>query len=401
PVWDWLGMGYTDSAAIALSAWTLVALIEATEHNAWLYLAVGPLYACAVLMRFTALLIAFPLVIWLLLRWRPFVDAPKIVGAIGLAVLTYLPAGLHYAKLFGDALFPFIFAFSINETITAPSGEGMVASSGWYYIREAPSMLLGGRLAPLGTLLLLTAVYGLVYAGLGRYLSETRPQARHLLFTAGALALALAAQLYAGLVLRQLTIPLALLVAWRELGPADDASDASSRTTARAVLDAAMFGWLLAHLDFHGHQQIQIPRYFITMAIPLLYLTLLGITQLSEMAAVLVHRTTGAQRYRTGARWLALLVPIGILIAIPVMRVFATSPEPDITAPEARASAEYLSSHTSSSASIVSDLWPITAFFMRAPVRALPQLASPQAIAHELEKQNATYYVKLHGGNPV
>ena len=138
PVWEWLGMGYTDTPSVALSLWALHAAILATERDSRWYLALGPLFVLASLTRFTALIVGFPIAVWILLRWAPFRHAKHVAGAVLTAAATYLPAGIYYMARMGDALFPFLFAFTLSEVVSTPDGEGAAVADALYYVRNLP-----------------------------------------------------------------------------------------------------------------------------------------------------------------------------------------------------------------------------------------------------------------------
>ncbi|MHB8705759.1 MAG: glycosyltransferase family 39 protein [Coriobacteriia bacterium] len=398
PLWDYLGVGYTDTAAIALSAWALVAAIAATERNPRWYLLTGALFACAALMRFTALLFAFPLLVWVVLRWRPFPQAKHLLGAVIAGIAVYVPAGAYYAQRFGDPLFPFLFAFSINETITTPGGEGTAAGQALYYLKGLPGFLGQGAI---GWILVVIAAMGLlgVYYAVTSDLSESRRGIRSYALALFGIGVAVAPQFGAGLIARQVAIPLGVLLVFRGLARHEGSPGApGTRVVPAVALDAAMLTWLLTYLDFHGHQAIQVPRYFVTMAVPLLYLTALGWAKYADIAtrALLIRgsETTREARLATAG---IMTVIVAALLAAPLGAAVATPRDVDPFVAAARDSANWLRVHDPAIAKrvVYSDLWPYTSWYLGSPAKAMPSFEETSAYGHELDKTHADYFVTV------
>lgn len=398
PLWAYLGVGYTDTAAIALSAWALVAAIEATECDPRWYAVTGTLFACAGLMRFTALLFAFPLFVWVVLRWRPFPQAKHLLGALIAAIAAYIPAGAYYAQRFGDPLFPFLFAFSLNETITTPSGEGAAAGHALYYLRELPGFLGAGAMGWLLAALVGMGLLGVYYA-VTSDLATRRRGVRSYVIALFGIGIALAPQFGAGLVARQAAIPIGVLLMFRGLGRHDDSPDTPEpRVMAMVALDATMLTWLLTYVDFHGHQSIQVARYFITMAVPVLYLTALGWSKYAETVARTLreHSPQSERQAHLGAGGIIALV-CAALIAAPLAGAAATPREPDRYVAAAEESASWLIANDPQIADrvVYSDLWPYTSWFLGSPARAMPSFEETPAYSHVLERTGAEYYLAL------
>jgi hypothetical protein len=381
PLWEYLGVGYTDTAAIALSAWALLATIAATERHPGFYLLAGPLFTAAAMMRFTALLFAFPLVVWLLLRWRPFRQARHIVTGMMLGIGTYLPLGAYYGARFGDSLFPFLFAFGLNEVVTAPGGEGGATAQAGYYLENLPSLLGPPGVAWAGILLMLVAIYGL-FSGVVGHLSTNRPATRRVLIVLAGIGLVVGAELSLGLVARQLVIPVSGLMIWRSL--AGDA-DAEGRVGPGPALDATMLVWFAAYLDFHGHQTLQVPRYFITMAPGIIYFTVLG-----------WHLMAGQIRPRRLGQGLAVVVAV-VLAAAPLVHAVRPPAQTDPFVDAARSSAAWMKTYDPeySNRVMYSDLWPLSSWYLETRVYPMPFFEEITAFGHELDKAQADYFFTL------
>jgi len=390
PLWTYLGVGYTDTAAIALCTWLLIVVIKATEDNPVWFLAAGPLFVSAMMMRFTAILFAFACLVWLGFRASFFRHARVIAFSALLGLLVYSPAAAYYQRRFGDVMFPFLVAFGFSEAVTVPGGEG-ATNSALYYLTRTPVFLGPAPLAVLTVFVLLVAFAALLTT-LGGYFERTRPGLKRFGFAALCLLPAILAQLGGGLVLRQLTIPFSVFALWRIFAERDD----RKRTIASSALDATMVAWLATYVDFHGHQGVLVPRYFITMAVPLIYLLIRG----WELAASRLSAAAVAQDDRTGRSALvhgAVTAFLLLTIAAGLVTTVATTPlTPDKLVASAADTAAWLATQPGVRDEVVySDLWPLTAWYLRDNVRPMPSYEATPAYSHELDKADARYFVTI------
>jgi len=399
PLWEYLGVGYTDFAAIAVSIWLLLSIVKATEeHPSW-YLASGVLYVVAVMTRYTAILFLFPTIVYLLLRWRPFRQARWVFGGAGAAILAYLPAALYYGQRFGDVLFPFVVALGFSETVAAPTGEVQASASGGWYLAQLPQFLAPTGFEILALFALAAGALGLLRLA-GDYVAALGFSPRRILLALAGLGVGVLGQLAGGLFARQLSIPIAVLLIWTALAPMqDDGSGRPPRVEAHAALDAAMFAWVLIYLDFHGHQTIQVPRYFITMAPSVLYFTILGWSGWANALSDL-QQTIGARKEPSvGLRRVVMLTLSALLVGLLSATALTTDQTPDpFVEAAAESSAEMaqrdpLITHRT----IYSDLWPVVAWYLQTNVRAMPAYEDIRGYGHELEKSAADYFFTIRG----
>jgi hypothetical protein len=395
PLWAYLGSGYTDFPSVALSLWMLWACIKATEDDPRWYLLAGPLFVMATMTRYTALLAAFPTAVWLLLRWRPFHQARYIGGGLLLAVVAYLPAARFYASRFGDALFPFMVAFGMSEEVSAQGGEVSVASSALWYVRQLPAFIAGEGLAIVGLALLFVVALGTVLGLVGHFQSH-KPRPSRLAVGLLACAPALLAQLGGGLVLRQITIPIAVIGLWRSFAPYEE-DDAGRRPAAEAALFAAMAAWLFTYADFHGHQQLQVPRYITTIAAPLVFFAMHGVeTFVHDIRRTLGQREVAIPRSEAPrAVGLIAALVLAVFLATVLAATVPTTPDtPREMVVMARDSAAWLERQSDIDDAVVfSDLWPLSAWYLQMNVQPMPIFAEPAAYQHALDRSGADYYV--------
>jgi len=387
PLWSFVGVGYTDTAAIALCAWLLLVLVKATEDHPYWFLLAGPLFVCAVMTRYTAILFAFACIVWIALRASFFRHAWMLLVSALLGAMLYIPAALFYVHRFGEALFPFLVAFGFSENVMVPGGEVTTESAANYLLR-APTLLGPPPLAVLTLFVLLVGLAALLTA-LGSYFDEVRPGFKRFVYAAVWVTPAVLAQLGGGMALRQLTIPIAVFGLWRTFAQ----RDARRRTLANSALDATMVAWLALYVDFHGHQQFLVARYFIAMAIPLIYLLLRGwdLTASKLGSAAVGDESRGSALVRWGVTGLLIAV-VGTFLLVDV-RTTPRVPENDIVASAQQAAVWLKSRPDAAEARVVSDIWPYAAWYMRNDVRPMPSFEASAAYGHELDKNDDAYYV--------
>ncbi|MBS3956412.1 MAG: glycosyltransferase family 39 protein [Clostridiales bacterium] len=396
PLWEYLGSGYTDFPSVAIGLWMLLALIRAADDDPRYYLIAAALYVIAVMTRYTAILVAIPAFAWLMLRWRPFVQARMLTHAIGVAVVTYLPAGLFYASRFGDSLFPFAIAFQVAESVSAPGvGEPAAANAVWY--AENVTRFLGhDSVTLIPVLVLLGGAVGLLTSVSTYFRRSPLRIAPLMIAVLGVTSAVLAQVLDAGLIPRQVSIVIAVIAVWSQLGPrAED-----GRVSSAGALDATLLTWLLCYLDFHGHQNIQVSRYFIMMAPTIIFLTILGwhrgIHNLTGESGRILGSLGERSSRALGTATTVLLVSVSCISLAVVMQRIPESPNPYVAA--SRSTAESLLASGANEGSVIySDLWPMTAWDGRLPARAMPFFRDPDAFRHQLDKSAADYYVTLKG----
>ena len=393
-LWDYLGRGYTDFASVALAALALLLLVRATEDSSrWYYLAIPTLVAAG-LMRFNTLMLVLPMIMWIVMRSRPFRHARQILAGAALSLLVYAqPAALYLAR-YSDILFPFTTALGMVETATTAGGQsnlGESAAGGWYAL-NTPALLGGERIQAAAVVVLLIALTGLMLAAV-RYFDRHRPTRARWFFAALGVAATLLGQTGGSLIIRQAGLALGVFIVWYSLAPRDE--DSLRRITWHSALDAVMLLWMLAYADYNARLFVIVPRYFIPMAPGLLYFVLRGTAALADAI-----RAYPSDRPRVRSPLVAS-APVAALSAFVMLGLILTvvSPpvEPDRLVQGARSSAEWLVSAgvDLDAVTVYSDLWPLTSWYTRSDVRPMPSFADDRAYAHEIDKYGIDYYVTI------
>ncbi len=146
PVWEWIGVGYTDFAAMGICAWALYFAVRATEDDPRFYTLAFPLLVAAALMRITSLMFVLPLFVWLALRARPFRQARWLAAGVAAAFAFYAPFAAYYMRVVGDALYPFVASLQVQAAGSSADAYrelgSFLTSAPWL---AAPETACGGH----------------------------------------------------------------------------------------------------------------------------------------------------------------------------------------------------------------------------------------------------------------
>ncbi len=407
PLWEWIGVGYTDIAAVALCTWALVAVIKATEEDPRYYAVAFSLIVAAALMRTTSLLFVMPFGVWMLFRTPFFRHAKYILLGIVAAVALYLPFGVYYGISLDEPLYPFVTSLRIQQS--ASLGVGVYREIGSYFT-SLPILAAPPQVAALTLFALLFAAWGLGWGVVGSLRARRVPASRIVAALALTGACAFAAT-KGGLLASQLVVVAGVYFVWQLVGSRVlDAQGGPHRVVETdTALDATIVAWLLCYYVFHESWAQRVTRYYIPMAPQVAILVAMGWNELvRRMPVTLILQETPA----TVAEWLRDPLPLvrrfawlplaALLFAGFAIDVARTSWAPDPTVVDAKKTAHFLAAQPGVHQSLVySDMWPVTAFYLRQNVIAMPFFNSAKAVGHELVKNGAGYYVTLHPITPV
>jgi hypothetical protein len=390
PVWEWVGVGYTDLAAMGLCAWALYFGVRATEDDPRFFTVAFPLLVAASLMRITSLMFVLPFGVWLLLRGRPFRQARWLLAGVGSALLFYSPFAAHYIRVVGDPLYPFVASLQVQAAGSSASAYRELGS----FLTSTPWLAAPRPIAAATIVVLGLAVFGLTQAVVRSLRTAHVPAARVILGICVA-ALASWVAKNGGFAASQLAVSGGVFLIWQLLASRAETSRPGTirRVPADLALDAAMVAWLLAFFWFHEEWAQRVTRYYITMAPGVIYLVALGWRQLVREASAL----SLAPARRQSLTRLAVTTPlIVLLVAGLAVNVAETSWRPDPSVADAKRTAKWIAAQPAVSRTVVySDLWPVTSWYLRQGARAMPFFDDERAVEHELESNDAAYYVTV------
>jgi len=398
PLWRWIGAGYTDLAAMGLCALSLLFVLKAADEDPRWYIAAFPTFLAAALMRHTSLLFGFALAVAVLLRARPFRHAKSIGLGLAATLATLLPFALYYQRTVGHALYPFVVSVATVQGMGSSGDAHMEIGS---YVTGLPQLAAPAVLAPLTIGVLAFAALGLASSVIGS-LRMRHVRARRTFAAVPVVAAAVVLARGAGLAGSAVITATATLVTWRLLASdAERVEGGVARTVrTRYALDAAMLVWLLCFFQFHEGWAQHFTRYYITMAPGVTYFVLLG----AQGAVALLQAWARRESASNGVHLVSRIAVPALSVALAVslaLNLAATQTERSAVVAQAKDSAAWLASRPDiEHATIYSDVWPLTAYYLQRPVKAMPFFDSERAVQHELDVSGARYYVTLKGYRP-
>ncbi len=372
--------GYTDLASVSFSIWSVYFFIRGRkEGKGFLW---GMLFLlAAVLTRFTALLLFFPVLF--ILFTQPFEKAELKLKEIFLGFLAafifYTPFGLYYLKSFGNPFFPFGVAFgAVSNPSLATESFAYKPDLSWY-IANLTKFVSGSQGKSIFLFLAFISLCGLF---LHFYRLADLTEKRNLLWVIVFVFLYSLVFFKAGLILRQFSVLFFSLSLYFLLQPR------KGEENYYFWLLLFFFSWFLAYFDFHSHQGVKVSRYFLVMAPGFVYLFLTGLKELSKIFSF--------KSMPNFPSFLALVV-IFFFISLSFYYDFQKiKPEPDYLVEDAKKSSIWLLKRENLSDKVIySDLWPVFSWYLKREVLPMPSFKDPRAFNHELVKNRADYFLTV------
>lgn len=378
-IW-WVATGMTDVASVSLSIWAVYLFVMAVEEDSRYHWLAWPVAFAAVLTRFTAALMIFPILLILLTRGNILRQFKQIITGIAVSVGATIPYFYMNLKTFGDAIFPLAIAFGLvtaeGEEFTSPAK----INKAWYiqHLREF--------IVPANMTILFYILVSIVLVGLAIYAVKVFSEARQKGLAVLGLILVLGGYtimfLKMGLLVRQIAIFLLGLILFFILR--DEASK-----NRFLWFDIAVLSWFLVYFDFHSHVY-PFQRYFVTMAPAVTYFTVLGIDTLT-------HAST-RKLISLATRITTSIILVTLFIG---SSVWLYQQRPDMAGAalvsDIKQAASWLRQTDPDIASrkIYSDSWVDYSWYLKQNVKPMPFFKDKRAFTHALEKYNIDYYLTL------
>lgn len=380
-----VGFGATDVMAISLSIWLIYVTILGCEKNEKFLWFVFPLFTLTFLTRYTAAVMLFPVIFYILLRTN-LLRKMKALGISVLATLPILAVDMYYYWRItnGEALIQFITPLRVASTVERAPGvtiTGAVKPSSFFISG------FGGFLSNTAAGWWLAAIFvlGLLMAAVFLLGQRKRSIATSIL-ALGALAYL---SLYLVLspmnfLVADLVILIVFLFAASQLFNPDK----------KQAIDLIVLIWFVSFLCYHSHQLVKESRYFITLAPAAAYFIAVGLSD----AADFLKRLKSRQIYAA--------VAVGLLaLTVLTVSVSGNSSYRKVLnmgkwgIPETmKAAGDWLRPRLKKDSVVYADYFVATAWFLQRPVVAMPIFKDPRGVSQELEKYKADYFVSIWQG---
>lgn len=374
------GRGYTDLASVSWSIWSLYFFVLSTQKSQkFLPLAIL-FFIAATLTRFTALLLVFPVL--LIFFTKPpdkveFSIRSFLFGVLASLIL-YLPFAIFYSEKFGNPFFPLSVAFSAASDTASPTESfAYEPNLGWYVFNLKRFIT-----AETGEVIFL--ILGVLsLAGLAFYFYCLLESVDFKKIGLAVLAAIVYVLIFfqGGLVLRQFStfiLCFFLYLIFR--------SD-NRRMNENLGFFLVFFCWFLVYFDFHSHLGVKVDRYFIVMAPGFTCLALFGLDQLTEVFS--------SEKIKTVLKGATYFLLAFFIVASFYSYFQQARARPDYLVADAKRTSNWLKGQNISQAVIYSDIWPVFSWYLKRNVFAMPTFKDPRAFNHELEKNQADYFLTI------
>ncbi len=399
-VLSWLGVGYTDLASVALSIWALYFLVLSVEKSPWFYYLAFPVAMMAFLTRYTAGLILFPMILYIIISRKYLSHFKKMVGGIIAAFMVLLPFLVYNYQNLGDPISPFLGFFAGSES----SGLGSIAydPNPLYYLTNLPSYIAthGDFSSILVYLIFLIVIVGILiyfYDLIREKLMKSRVKGKvskileiqrtgtkiKLGFFTGLLLIFLITFNRVSYMTSELIF---LLLSYASFTLLKDI------TSKKIEIDLLFFTWFMTYFIFHSVFVAKVDRYFLTMAPAFCYLVILGLSEISTKLKIKIRKNNLTS-------WILSLIIIFILISSTVSYLNALPQNEDYVVRDSKLAASWFEQYDPDYENklIYSDGWPAVSWYLGTDVKPMPVFKDVRAFNHELQKYDVDYYFTLYG----
>jgi 4-amino-4-deoxy-L-arabinose transferase-like glycosyltransferase len=406
----WLGLGYVDLASLMFSIWAIFFLVMALKKNpAWFYLAI-PFGALAVLTRFSAFLILFPLVFYIAINKNYLKNLKFIFRGVLIGLILFIPFLIFIYLKVGDPFYSFQWAFGF--TSLSPTDYMNYSTDPFYYLYYLKLYLSSKGFFNYSyyymfIALIFIGISVLVYDIIKTYLNKFKlkkkvrnalkvstkiSQLKLILFFIFALAFLVSytrvSYLTSEFLFLLLCISLYVLIAELNIKKID--------------MDLLFLSWFGTSFIFVSLFALRFDRYFLMVLPAVAYFIILGLDKISEKLKFEI------KDINITSLFLSVIFIISALLSTGIYLNDLNNPQSDeffvkdivITTNltnDVKLTANWLKSYDPNykSKKIRSDYWPAFAWYLNADLIEMPSLNQSAEIDHELQKNNVYYYLTL------
>ncbi|RJS49574.1 MAG: hypothetical protein CIT03_01925 [Methanobacterium sp.] len=398
-VLSWLGVGYTDLASVALSIWALYFLVLSVEKSPWFYYLAFPVAMMAFLTRYTAGLILFPMILYIVISRKYLSHFKKMIGGIILSIVVLTPFLILNQQNFGSAFSPFLGFFAGSET----SGAESIAfePNPFYYIINLPSYI--SQKGDLSSILIYLII-SIVLIGILIYFYNIFKEKLMKRKVKGHVSQILNVTRTS----TKLKVILFLILLLVFLGTFNRVSYITSEiiflllgysiftllkdTNRKIEIDLLFLTWFMTYFIFHSVFPVKVDRYFITMAPAFVFFVILGLSEISSKLKLRIKNVNLTS-------WALSLIIIFLILSSAVSYLHAMPQTEDYIVRDSKLAAQWFQKYDPDYENklIYSDGWPALSWYLGTEVKPMPVFKDFKAFNHELQKYGVDYYITLYG----
>lgn len=381
-----VGFGATDIMAISLSIWLLYIMVLGAEKDERFLWFVFPLFLLTFFTRFTAAVMLFPVVFYLLLRTN-LLRRMKALSISLLAAGSILALDMYYywGRTKGEALYQFVAPLAVASTVELAPGATLSNPTGpsTFFISRFGDFLSGVG-SGVGWLLAAVSILGLILTTV--YLFQKRKRT----IISSVLMLAVIAAGCVFLIFSKINFLAAdfiIVAVFLFLIPRFFELDE------KRVLDLMVLVWFLCFLCYHSHQLVKTTRYFITMAPAVAYFIVVGLYS----AASYTRRVRSKLVYPIVACALVIMIIVAASMSgvQSYNKVLAMKPW-GFASKSTEAAAEWLKPKLKTNSIVYADFFVAAAWYLKRPIQVMPSFKDPRGVNQELEKYHADYFLSIY-----
>lgn len=398
----WVAAGGIVIASVTFSIWTLYFTILAVKKDPKYFYLAFPAFTLAFLTRYTAGLIIFPMIFYVLVNGKFLKIKEMIIGALA-GFIIFLPFALVFYYKLGNP-FPFIGQLSSTATESAAMAQDIgynpntlyyiknllnyVSSypvHGSYYEILNPSQGVASYISYIIIMILIIGlilyIYNIIKNAKNKYFNKTnyRINVFKLLLLAILVVVFILSFAKTSYIISEVIFFVISYTAYMSFKDFQIKID----------MDLFFLMWFMVYFIAHSVIPIKDDRYFITMAPAFAYLVLLGLNEISEKLRI-SYKNKNVTSYI-----LSLILVVMVLSS--ASAYFTKIPHEDPWIISEKSASEWLKNYDPSYKDkiIVSDRGPVFSWYLKKSVttRIYRYSKSPEEFSNILESYNANYYI--------
>ncbi|GAB4312148.1 MAG: hypothetical protein Kow0019_10930 [Methanobacteriaceae archaeon] len=395
---SWVGVGYTDVASVSLSIWALYLMVLAVEKDSRFFYLSFPVAMMAFLTRYTAGLILFPILFYILISGRYLQNFKKIVLGIITSFVVLIPFLILNNEKFGDPITPFLGFFAGSES----SGIESIAyqPNPFYYLMNLSSYIT--KDPTLGNWLVYVIAF-MIVVGIIIYIYDIIKMKMLKRKVKGHVSKILNIERTS----TKIKVLLFIIFLFLFIGSFNRVSYMASELIFLVLgfsgfivlkdmniknleIDLLFLSWFMTYFIFHSTFAVKVDRYFITMAPAFVYFVILGISEISNKFKI---------KNLNLVSWVLSLILILIVLSSTFSYIHAFTDKPDYIVKDSKTTSEWFKNYDPDYKSklIYSDLWPTFSWYLKTDVKPMPFFKDNRAFNHELQKYDVDYYLTVYG----
>ncbi|EKQ52026.1 MAG: hypothetical protein B655_2036 [Methanobacterium sp. Maddingley MBC34] len=282
------GAGLSDIPSVSLSIWALYFTVLAVKKNSKFFYLSFLFAMLAFLTRYTAGLIIFPILFYLLINKNSFKNIKDIFIGILISLLPLFPVLLFFNHVFGNAFYSFQDFFHTTGS-SGPIGSSFYQPDLFFYIKNFLSYIGPGGFAIISIILMGIIIYSLM----GKYEIKNEFKRNLSKFSIATNKKEILMFLILSLIfvfsfskvhfmISEIVFFLLIMVSYILL----------KKLEIRFMdLNFLFLLWFMTFFIFHSIYTIKDDRYFVTMAAPVAYFLILGLNEISSRFKYKVKNT--------------------------------------------------------------------------------------------------------------